>query len=421
MFRRASRRILSTSTVLFAITSWLGCSSPVRDTDHAPTGVDVPRSSAPLDAATSKSTSSAAVPTAPTARAAPHRLAAGNTHACHIEPDGRVACWGSQGHGEASASARDAIDVALSVFYGCAVVRGGAVQCWGSDPGGATRPPALTDAIRIGASQRGACALRATGDVVCWGAPFGVGEPGATSPSFAPAVSGVHAIGLASYGYSAVLSTDDATFQWGRVPVVGPTTPREGCAALEGRGGILEPVSGPWPAPESDRWSRLIFECASPVRVDLPPSADVGVGSASACALDREGAVRCWGENDSGQLGDGTAQRSAQPRRVDALPPVTAIAVGGWHACAIAVDGEVYCWGSGESGQVGDGGARPRSKPVRVEGLHGATAIACGTAFTCAERGPSEVWCWGSNWKGQLGVGGDTEDHARPVRVTAGR
>lgn len=99
------------------------------------------------------------------------------------------------------------------------------------------------------------------------------------------------------------------------------------------------------------------------------------------CAALTDGNVQCWGNNLSGQLGDGSGgERSGSPVRVAGLPDnITAITVGGTHSCALSGNQQSYCWGSNEFGQLGDGTLYDRPTAVTVRGLSaGATAIAAG-------------------------------------------
>jgi alpha-tubulin suppressor-like RCC1 family protein len=90
------------------------------------------------------------------------------------------------------------------------------------------------------------------------------------------------------------------------------------------------------------------------------------------------------------------------------------LAAGGQHTCALDASGGVWCWGNDQSGQLGDDGAVDSAVPVRVASLaSGATALAAGTAHTCALVG-GRVRCWGWNVAGQLGDGTE-EDRATPV------
>lgn len=366
----------------------------------------------------SAATSAPAPPREPARPAMPRSLAAGNTNACRIEASGLVSCWGSNGHGE-SAGTKDAVDVALSVFYGCAVRRDGSVACWGSDPIGKTKPPPLDDAIRVGASERAACALRRSGTVTCWGERFGA-QPGSSElrVGFSPPLRDVRDIALASYGYHALLLASDGVYRWGRNETIDASTPREGCAVLESRRGVIEPLAGALPAAGSDAWARLLLECSRPLRVEVDEATSLALGVAHACALDADGHVRCWGDNHSGALGDGTNVDRPRPVEVVELPEAIAIAAGGFHSCAITHRQEVYCWGDNRSGALGDGSNESRTKPVLVEGLANVTALACGTGFSCAETDIGEVHCWGSGSFGQLGDG-STEDSPRPRRARA--
>ncbi len=142
----------------------------------------------------------------------------------------------------------------------------------------------------------------------------------------------------------------------------------------------------------------------------------VAAGYHHALALKSDGTVWAWGENGFGQLGDGTTTERMTPVQVVQLQGVIAIAAGSDHSLALTSDGSVWAWGANASGQLGDGATADRSAPVRVSGLSGVTAIAAGAAHSLALRSDGTVWAWGSNGFGQLGDGTTTDRHA-PVRV----
>ena len=87
------------------------------------------------------------------------------------------------------------------------------------------------------------------------------------------------------------------------------------------------------------------------------------------CALDGEGSVLCWGDGTYGQLGPHAPNAPFEPRRIEGLPPTAEVAVGGAYACARTKTGEVYCWGSNREGQAPDGAKGSRETPVRVADL----------------------------------------------------
>ena len=161
----------------------------------------------------------------------------------------------------------------------------------------------------------------------------------------------------------------------------------------------------------------------------------ISAGLGATCALVNDARVACWGENASGEVGDGTTVERLRPVTVPVAGAVVAVGVGGYptsgaHACALLAGGGAQCWGAGDAGQLGvalDPSGPSTSPPIAVAGLAaldtaqgpidgGVAMVASGAAFTCATRGGA-VYCWGSNEIGQLGD--DTnESRSTPAPVS---
>ena len=126
-------------------------------------------------------------------------------------------------------------------------------------------------------------------------------------------------------------------------------------------------------------------------------TASVSAGDDVGCALSDTGALRCWGRNTIGQLGDGTTTDSPTPVQVSGLGGgVTQADVGGGHTCAVTGAGAAVCWGFNNEGQLGDGTTTNATAPVQVSGLtSGVAAVDAGWERTCALTGPGAVECWG--------------------------
>ena len=136
------------------------------------------------------------------------------------------------------------------------------------------------------------------------------------------------------------------------------------------------------------------------------------------CALLATGAVKCWGDNTSGELGNGTVTaEESTPVTVGGVNTAIAVAVGLWHSCALLANGTVQCWGDNTYGQLGDSSNTGYSStPVTVTGVNTAVSIATGDVHTCAVLASGATKCWGQNTFGQLG-NGTTSDSSTPTSV----
>jgi alpha-tubulin suppressor-like RCC1 family protein len=144
----------------------------------------------------------------------------------------------------------------------------------------------------------------------------------------------------------------------------------------------------------------------------------VALGGYHSCAVTTTREAWCWGENQVGQLGDGTTVDRPTPAAVPGLSGVVAVTGGTYHTCALLVGGAAMCWGSNNSGQLGDSTATDRSTPVSVVGLSSSlTQISAGRFHTCGVDTSGRALCWGNNAWGQLGDG-TTSFRYMPVVVS---
>ena len=399
-------------------------------------------------------------------------IAAGESHTCALTAGGGVKCWGDNGYGrlgDGTATDRSTpVDVvgltsgvtaiAAGGYHTCALVGSGGVTCWGANwsgqlgdgtTWGSTTPvdvAGLTSGVTaIAAGGHHTCALTTGGGVKCWGANgsgqlgHGTTEDRSTPVDVVGLTSGVTTIAAGGW-HTCALTTGGGVTCWGAngygqlghgttedrstpVDVVGLTSGVTAIAAgvyhtcaLTGGGGVK---CWGW-----NRYGQLgdgtTTQHSTPVdAVGLTSGVTaIAGGGYHTCALTTGGAVKCWGDNGSGQLGDGTTTQRSTPVDVVGLTSgVTAIAAGGWHTCALVGSGGVTCWGRNWDGQLGDGTTADRSTPVDVVGLtSGVTAVAAGGSHTCALTAGGGVKCWGWNRYGQLGDGTTTQ-RSTPVDV----
>jgi alpha-tubulin suppressor-like RCC1 family protein len=138
----------------------------------------------------------------------------------------------------------------------------------------------------------------------------------------------------------------------------------------------------------------------------------ISAGARHVAALKRDGTVWTWGNNDSGQLGDGTRNQRLYPGRVAKLKKAVRIAAGGGFTMAVKSDGTVWGWGGSIHARLPSGLQVASSlDPVQIHGLADIVEIAVpgngyanGSHFLALDR-YGHVWSWGYNGRGQLGQG----------------
>ncbi len=129
----------------------------------------------------------------------------------------------------------------------------------------------------------------------------------------------------------------------------------------------------------------------------------ISAGGKHSCSIKNlDGSLWCWGNNESGQLGNNTTTSVSSPRSISSESWQTVV-TGDKHSCAIDENDALYCWGKNDAGQVGNGTTIPQEEPAAIATNADWRDISLGKNHSCAIKNDNFLWCWGSNTSLQLG------------------
>jgi alpha-tubulin suppressor-like RCC1 family protein len=298
-------------------------------------------------------------------------------HGCALVAHGAIQCWGDNSYGQLGSGTyggfstrpvtvtgiTSATALGLGATHGCALLSSGAVQCWGYGSNGElgdgtteyTSVPVpvtgISTATAVAAGEHHSCAVLASGEVQCWGYNYygqlgdGAAPVNASTPVTVIGINNATAVAAGELFSCALLDS-------GGVKCWGMNT-------------VGELGDG------TDKWNS-----STPVSVvGISTAVAITAGWAHACVVLSSGAAKCWGYNNGGQLGNGltTAWYSNTPVRVSEISAPVKLVAGSWHTCALLSDGAMRCWGENLYGELGNRrwANTPTRWPVNVTGTPG--------------------------------------------------
>jgi alpha-tubulin suppressor-like RCC1 family protein/uncharacterized protein YjdB len=161
-----------------------------------------------------------------------------------------------------------------------------------------------------------------------------------------------------------------------------------------------------------------------PKRMNEPQLAftTISAGGNFGCGVTTDRLLYCWGNDLSGQVGNGASGAGATPSLATVKNErFTSVSAGEEHACALNTSGRAFCWGNDQFGQLGDHGLVNSTTPIPVnDSLRLFKAVSAGFRHTCALTLGGAAYCWGDNTFGQLGTGSFGGGSDVPVAVAGG-
>jgi alpha-tubulin suppressor-like RCC1 family protein len=336
-----------------------------------------------------------------------------DTDLCALERGGRVRCWNDATRAT-PVTIPDARTIALSTDMRCALRENGRVSCWVSSKTPVERPE-LSEIVELVGAGSVHCARSRTGAVKCWSRK---GDEPAVAAQLAGNELHLSATpnalcALDVHGAARCVSVDSGSSR--DEPVAATTEmfekgtafgavaygPQHACALVRGAVWCWAKDSGfgmlgnAQDLPDGPHLVRVTLGDTAALR----RVSSVALSDHHHCVALTDGTLRCWGENQSGELGLPRGTNAFGPTLVPGMRDVARVVASGDTTCVLKRDASLHCFGG-----------------MKLDAV-GALQVGLGNDHGCWLQTSGQVRCWGKNEAGQLGSG-DTEPHAEPVLVS---
>jgi alpha-tubulin suppressor-like RCC1 family protein len=331
----------------------------------------------------------------------------GAKHTVALKEDGSIWVWGSNENGQLGngtygpnvlepfhlSSLSNFIAISTGVFNTVALKNDGTVWTWGSNGNGQIgngavggnivnpyQIPTLSNIKAIESGDYHMVALKGDGTVWTWGlnnyGQIGKGTAGGNvaTPQKIASLTNIKSISAGSY-HSAALGIDGSVWTWG-----------ENYFGQIGNGTTNDNIPNPYKV------------------IGISDVKSISTGNEHTIALKNDGTFWAWGYNNAGQKGNGTSGVNVlSPFQITSLTGVESISAGGNNSSALKIDGTAWIWGDNSSGQIGNGGTANALIPTQIIVPSEIKKLSIGGSHTAILKEDGSVWTVGKNTNGQLG------------------
>ena len=281
-------------------------------------------------------------------------VSAGFSHSCGLRSDETIACWGDNSLGQSTPREGRYRSVAAGGWHSCGLQSDETVECWGNNNDGQSEPPER-EFSAIAAGGHHSCGLQSDGTIACWGSNSD-GQIDAPTGSFSAVVAGDR--------FSCGLRNDSRVVCWGG----------NNAGQTQAPAGMFTSITaGGWHSCGLSNDMNLTCwgdNAQNQSRAPKLAFTAVSAGYGLSCGVTPNNHVACWGDVNEWS----TSAPDGDYRAVD---------VGESHMCALDTDDSISCWGSNRYGQA---------DPIqgRYKGLTSGASLSCGILID------DSIECWGA-------------------------